>query len=61
MTDADKVGLGLMHPQLFRQNHSIDIRIRLRIDPAIRAGFLDDFWLKFWRWSLSAVASIVIF
>jgi len=39
MTDADKV----MNPQHFERDPA-DIRIRMRMNPAIRIGISDHFW-----------------
>jgi len=44
MTDADEI----MHPHFWTD--PTDIRIRIRINLALRIGIPDDFWLKFWLW-----------
>jgi len=40
-----------MNPQHhFGTDRPADIRIRIRINAAIRIRYPDQFWLKFWRW-----------
>jgi len=63
MTDANKV----MNPQHFgRDPADIPIRIRIRLNPAIRIRIPHHFWLKFWRWwrfalfELSPVIIIIV-
>jgi len=45
MIDVDSA----MNPQHFGTDPA-DIRIRIRINAAIRIRDPDHFWLKFWRW-----------
>jgi len=46
-----------MNPERFgRDPANIWIRIRIRINPAIRIGVPDHFWLKFWCWRRFALS-----
>ena len=57
MTEADKV----MHPQHFGTDLT-DIQIRICINPGIRIGIMDGFWLKFFGIgrSLRSLSALVL-